>query len=234
MRDEVGLLELRPLGDDQRRIGAAQRVVGHVVVADAVAEDALAPPPAPPGRAPAPRRRPASSASISVTDGASRMSSVRGLNESPHTASAAPAQVARRSGRMTFSNSARFCAALTSSTAPQDARRDVARLRHRDQRLDVLRKARAAVADAGEQKRRADAAVEADAAAHVLDVAAERLAQVGELVDQRDARRQHGVGGVLGHLGALRAHEQDRVAGADEGLVELLHDGAGALAAVSR
>ena len=100
----------------------------------------------------------------------------------------------------------------------------------RDQRLDVLRKAGAAVPDAGEEEGGADAPVEADAAAHVLDVAADRLAQVGDLVHQRDARRQHGVGGVLGHLGALRAHHQDRVAGAHERLVELRHDGQGVLA----
>jgi hypothetical protein len=159
------------------------------------------------------------------------MSSVRGLNERPQTAKRLPFRSPPK-WRSSLRNSSVFCAALTVSTA-QQARVEAVGIGHRDQRLHVLGEARAAVADAGEEKCRADAAVEADAAADVLDVAAHGVAEVRDLVDQGDARRQHRVGGVLRHLGALRRHEQDWIAGAHERLVELFHDRAGAVAVVA-
>ena len=90
-------------------------------------------------------------------------------------------------------------------------------------RLDVLREAAAAVADAREQERRADARVGADGAADLVDVGADELAEVRDLVHERDARRQHRVGGVLGQLGAGAVHDHDRRAGARERRVELVH-----------
>ncbi len=91
------------------------------------------------------------------------------------------------------------------------------------QRLRVLGKAAAAVADAGKQERRADAPVGADRLAHVIDVGADQLADVGDLVHERDARRENRVRRVLAQLGARRAHHQDRRAGPRERTVELLH-----------
>ena len=59
----------------------------------------------------------------------------------------------------------------------------------------------------------ADARVGADAAAHVFDVGADALREAGELVHERDARRQHGVGGVLGELGRAHVHHASRARG---------------------
>ena len=46
-----------------------------------------------------------------------------------------------------------------------------------------------------------DAIVEADAARDVLDVGIDRLAQVGDLVDEADLDRQEGVRGIFRQLG---------------------------------
>jgi hypothetical protein len=89
------------------------------------------------------------------------------------------------------------------------------------QRLHVLGEARPAVAGARKEERRADARVAADAAPHVVDVGADALAEQRDLVHERDARGEHRVGGVLGELRARHVHEQDRLAGAYEGRVQL-------------
>ena len=74
---------------------------------------------------------------------------------------------------------------------------------HVDQRRHVLGQTRTAVADAGMQELVPDAAVEAHAARHFVDVRTHQLADVRHLVDERDLRGQKCVGGVLDHLGAL-------------------------------
>ncbi len=91
------------------------------------------------------------------------------------------------------------------------------------QRLHVLRETGAAVAATGIDERIADAAVGTDALAHVLDVHAEAVAEVGDLVHERDPRGQHRVGGVLGHLGITHAHEQHAVVVAQQRTIELGH-----------
>ena len=65
-------------------------------------------------------------------------------------------------------------------------------VRGTDQRLHVLGKAGAAVAAAGIEEVVADARIGADAVAHLLDVGAQSLGQVGQFVHERDARGQHG------------------------------------------
>ena len=65
------------------------------------------------------------------------------------------------------------------------------------ERGHVLGEARAAEADPGLQELRADAVVEAHAARDLDDVGAGLLAHVRDLVDERDLRRQEGVGGSL-------------------------------------
>ena len=69
------------------------------------------------------------------------------------------------------------------------------------ERLHVLGKAGAAVADAGLQEVRPDAVVEPHAVGHGAHVGAHVLADVGDLVDERDLGGQERVGGVLDHLG---------------------------------
>src|SRR5205823_1679592 len=61
------------------------------------------------------------------------------------------------------------------------------------QSLAVLRKARAAKTRPGMQKLAANAAVEADAAGHVLDISADPFAKIGNLVNEGDLRREKGV-----------------------------------------
>src|ERR1700730_10194130 len=103
----------------------------------------------------------------------------------------------------------------------------LARLVHRDRRFDdrqgglglargahqcgaVLGEARAAKARPGMEKLAADAAVEPDAAGDVLDIAAQGLAQIGDLVDEGDLGGEKGVGRVFDQLGGLDAGEHDR------------------------
>ena len=87
-----------------------------------------------------------------------------------------------------------------------------------DDRFHVLGEAGAAVADAREQEMFSDANwSEADALdGPELMFAPVPRADVSDLVHERDARREHRVGGVLGKLRRLGIHVQDRVAGADE------------------
>ena len=100
-------------------------------------------------------------------------------------------------------------------------RRQPARLGHVDHGADVLGEARAAVADAREQEAEADPLVVADPAPDLVDVGAVGLAEVGHLVDEADLGGQQAVGDVLGHLGALGRHDQERPVGAEERGVEL-------------
>ena len=92
------------------------------------------------------------------------------------------------------------------------------------ERRDILGKARAAEADPGLQEVRADPLVEAHPPRDLEHVGAGLLADVGDLVDERDLGRQERVGGELDHLGAgdvgadqrrveRRVELDDRVAG---------------------
>ena len=79
--------------------------------------------------------------------------------------------------------------------------------------LHVLGEAAAAVADAGEEERVADALVGAHAPCAPASTSAPTRSQSAAIVvHEGDARGEHGVGGVLGQLGRARVHEEDRVA----------------------
>ena len=93
---------------------------------------------------------------------------------------------------------------------------------------DVLRKARAAVAEAGLQEVAADAPVAADAVADALDVGAGGRGERRDLVDEADARRQHRIGRALGQLGTARVHRQHRRAALDERPISAQQPGRGA------
>jgi hypothetical protein len=97
------------------------------------------------------------------------------------------------------------------------------------QRERVLREARAAIAGAGIQEFRADAAIEADAARDFLDVGADLFAEVRHLVDEGDLHGEEGVGGVLDQLRRAARGEQDRRLVEEERAVELAHHLLGAL-----
>jgi hypothetical protein len=94
-------------------------------------------------------------------------------------------------------------------------------------RPNVLRKARSSVARTGIEELVADARVRADALSHVLDVCAEHLGQVGELVHERYARGQHSVRRVFGKLGRAHVHDEQPLMAALERRVDRSqqHDG---------
>ncbi len=76
--------------------------------------------------------------------------------------------------------------------------------------------------------------VGADGGLDVVHIGAHGLGEVGDLVDEADAQGQHGVGGVLGQLGAGRVHAEPLAAApVQEGLVEGLHDLFGVLGPAS-
>ena len=89
-----------------------------------------------------------------------------------------------------------------------DAQRAFVILRRLDQRERVLGKAGAAEAGAGMQEFRADAVVEPDAARDVLDVGADLLAEIGDLVDEGDLGGEEGVGGIFDQLGGAPAGDR--------------------------
>jgi hypothetical protein len=91
-----------------------------------------------------------------------------------------------------------------------------------DQRLDVLRETRAAVARAGVDKTVADARIRADAYPHLLDVGAHAFGEVGHFVHEADLRRQHRVGSVLGQFGRAHIHDDQPIAVARERIVQRL------------
>ncbi len=103
-------------------------------------------------------------------------------------------------------------------------------LRGAREREAVFGEARAAEARPGMQELAADAPVEPDAARHVLDVGADLLAEIGDLVDEGDLGREKTVGGVFDELGRLQRGEENRRLDEIERAVKLAQHGAGALA----
>ena len=93
-----------------------------------------------------------------------------------------------------------------------------------DQRLDVFRETGTAVAATRVEEMVADARIGADALADHFDVGTEHFGEVGEFVHEADARRQHGVGGVLGQFGALDVGNDQALVVALEGGVEGAHE----------
>ena len=92
-------------------------------------------------------RRARRSAAMISRDGASRMSSVFGLNASPHSAKLRPARFSPSRATI-FSTRRSFCASFAASTAPRIRSGRPSSGRGVLQRLHVLREARSAVADA--------------------------------------------------------------------------------------
>ncbi len=156
-----------------------------------------------------------------VIAGASRMSSVRGLNARPHSAIVLP--FSEPKWRCILLDQQLLLRGVDLLDGFQDLEGVALVLRELEDRLDVLREAAAAVAAAREQEGGADALVRGDGAADLVDVGAVLLADVRHLVHERDARRQHGVRRVLAQLGARAVHHHDRRAGAGERRVELAH-----------
>ena len=75
----------------------------------------------------------------------------------------------------------------------------------------------------------ADATVRTDRRRHFLHVGADRLAEIGYLVDEADLHGEEGVRRVLGELGRFAAYEHDKRIAQGERLVEAIHQSLGAL-----
>jgi hypothetical protein len=92
-----------------------------------------------------------------------------------------------------------------------------------DQRTEVLWKTGAAKTGPRVEKLGTDTGIRSDALPHVLDVDAEFFRQIGELVHERDAHREHAVRGVLGELGRANVHDDQPVPVAIERGIQLPH-----------
>ena len=92
-----------------------------------------------------------------------------------------------------------------------------------EQRERILGEAAAAIARACMQELGADAVVHPDAAAHVLHIGADLLAQIGHLVDEGDLGREEGVGGVFDQLAGAPRGEQDRAFVEEQRAIDLAH-----------
>ena len=75
--------------------------------------------------------------------------------------------------------------------------------------LYVFGEAAAAIAAASIEELGADTGVGADALANAVDIGADALTEVGNVVHERDAGSEHGIGGIFGHLGRGDVHEDD-------------------------
>ena len=225
MRAKSGIAVLVPVGDDDERVGA-RRARRSSIGANAIRSPRRRARLVHRGRdrARRPSRRRASSASMSVSAGASRMSSVSALNASPQTAIRAPRERRRRAR----ARASRTGGASGGRSPPRPPR---AR-QHR--RADVVAPcARAPSRPWGSTSRRSPGPGKRNAGPMRASLpmplrtrstfGADLLAQVGDLVHERDARREHRVGRVLGHLRRRDVHEEDRLAGAHERRVQLGH-----------
>ena len=99
-----------------------------------------------------------------------------------------------------------------------------------DQRAHILREARASVAATRVEELLADARVGTNALAHHIHVGSHPLAQIGNIVHKRDARGEHRIGRVLGHLGRGNIHKQHAEIIYQERAVELREELSCALA----
>src|SRR5262249_36699021 len=99
-----------------------------------------------------------------------------------------------------------------------------------DEGLNILAETRAAPAEAGIEKARSDAGVEADALHDFGGLGADALADVGDFVGETNFHGEEGVGSVLDHFGGGQAggdqgYVREAVgAGDGGGCVELLLD----------
>ena len=151
----------------------------------------------------------ACSAGTMSSEGASRMSSVLGLKVRPSTPIVRPGTEPPQKS-MTLLRHPLLARVVHLDHLLDDGLRRIGLARGVGQRQRILGKARAAEARPGMQELAADAAVEPDAARHVVHVGADLLAQIGDLVDEGDLGREEGVAGVLGDLGRLDVGEHHR------------------------
>src|SRR5439155_11358448 len=88
-----------------------------------------------------------------------------------------------------------------------------------DERAQVFGQAGAAKAEASIHKMAADPVIQTDAPGYRRDIDAERFAQIGHHVDERDLGGEKGVGRLLDEFRRRHAREHDRAV--EAGLVEV-------------
>ena len=156
------------------------------------------------------RSRPASSSRRAITSaGESRRSSVSALNVRPHTAIVAPASEPP-AARAHLLDDALVLRRVHLDDAVEQLEVVARVARGVQQRGDVLREARAAVARTRVQELEPDARVVAHADRDLADVGVDRLAQVRDRVDERDLGGEERVRRVLDHLGRRRVGDEHR------------------------
>ena len=73
----------------------------------------------------------------------------------------------------------------------------------------------------------ADARVAANPPAHERNIGAHLFAEVGDLIHERDTGRKHRVRSILRQFGGRDVHEDQWVAGTNEGRIQLRHSRGG-------
>ncbi len=214
------MLELVPLGHHDQRIAAfGQRRTGPAAQRD-VGHDALGARAWRPDRSPHLGALAHAACARSRCSGASRMSSVLGLNARPKQADrlAVAACPAARAASWT---TCRRWSRLISITARSSCGCAPCSERHVLQRLDVLREAASAVADARIQEGAADALVVAHARGDFLDVRARRFSQmlaISLMKEMRVARKA-----LEAYLIISAVRRSVTMIGARSGQVQLRH-----------
>lgn len=179
--------------------------------------------------------------------GASRMSSVPGLNASPRSAIVLPGRLPRWQGELLQDASPLEVVHLDDGGGELKVVAGVAR--QLLERRRVLREAAPAVTHAGSEEVRPEAVVEADDPGDVDDVGVHELADIGDFVDEADPRYEESVRRELRHLRRVDVGPHNRrvdlvverldevavvvVEGADDDAVGLEEDGTAVPSAVN-
>ena len=141
------------------------------------------------------------------------------LNVRPHRPTVTPVRLPPTAPRI-FSIMRSCWASLTSTTPREQIEGVTGRTGDVEQRLDVLREARTAVARARVEELKADAGVVAHSDRDFVRVGVDRLAQVRDRVDERHLGGEERVRRVLDHLGRGGVGDEHRRL---DPLVELAH-----------
>ena len=212
--------KLVPFGDDHESVGTADRFVLVVGIFDAAVE--TMPRLVHRDRIVSPTRCAFFDHHLMMSiAGDSRMSSVSGLNESPRTPICLPLR--SPTSFSIFGDHRVALAFVCLDHRVDDARLDAELVGDGRQRTCVFWKARAAVARAWMQEFSADAVVHSHAAGNIVNVAADRVAKIRDLVDERDLCREKRVSRVLDQLGRLERSDDDRRFDQIERPIKLLH-----------
>ena len=199
-RFPIQLQILRPFGDQHQRIGVASHLLrvatpgSHPVPACSFLNRSMAT-----GSWAFTRAPRSSSWRATSSAGASRRSSVCGLNARPSRPMVRPLRIFSSAEQLL--HHALPLAPVDFAGGLHDGHIQPVFGRGGDQRGGVFAEARSAPADAGLQEARADARVEADAARHLRDIRAHLFGQLSDFVDVADLERQERVGRVLDQLG---------------------------------